>query len=65
MRVDDLLGQPLRVINLGLELFAQELEAEGVTVVHVDWRPPAGDARVAALLTRLADDDPDEQTPTP
>ena len=57
MSEDDLLGQPLRVINLGLEVFAEELEAEGVTVVHVDWRPPAGDARVAALLARLGDDD--------
>jgi hypothetical protein len=54
---DALLGRPLRVINIGLEVFAQELEADGVTVVHVDWRPPAGGPDVAALLARLADDD--------
>lgn len=47
------LDQPLRVVNLGLEAFARELEADGVTVVHVDWRPPAGRADVAALLARL------------
>jgi FdrA protein len=47
------LGQPLRVVNLGLEAFAAELEAAGATVVHVDWRPPAGGAAVAALLARL------------
>jgi len=50
---DRLLGQPLRVINLGLEVFALELEAGGVTVVHVDWRPPVGDLKMAELLARL------------
>jgi hypothetical protein len=57
MSADDLLGQTLRVVNLGLEVFAQELKAAGVEVVHVDWRPPAGGAKVAALLAELADDD--------
>ena len=57
MSLERLLGQPLRVINLGLEVFASELEAEGASVVHVDWRPPAGgDPAVAALLARLEDD---------
>lgn len=62
MSRDALLDRPLRVINLGLELFAQELAAAGVPVVHVDWRPPAGgDTRLAALLGRLDDeaDDPE------
>jgi len=49
------LDRPLRIVNLGLEVFAAELEAAGVTVVHVDWRPPAGGPAVAALLARLDD----------
>ena len=53
MAVESLLDRPLLVVNVGLEVFAETLEAEGVTVVQVDWRPPAGDARVAALLARL------------
>jgi hypothetical protein len=57
MTSDRLLEHPLLVINIGLEVFAQELEAEGVAVIQVDWRPPAGDPSVAALLERLADDD--------
>lgn len=58
MTLDTLFSQPLRVINLGLELFALELQAAGVTVVHMDWRPPAaGDPRLLALLARL-DDEP-------
>ena len=56
MSLDRLLGQPLQVINVGLEVFAESLEAQEVQVVQVDWRPPAGDARVAALLARLDDD---------
>jgi FdrA protein len=55
MSLDTLLGQPLRVINVGLEVFAAELMAAGVTVVHVDWRPPAGGPDIAALLARLDD----------
>ncbi len=55
MRLKTLLGQSLRVINLGLEIFAAELESEGATVVHVDWRPPAGGPDTAALLARLDD----------
>jgi hypothetical protein len=54
--VETLLARPLRVINLGLEIFAREVEAAGVEVVHVDWRPPAGSPDVAALLARLDDD---------
>jgi hypothetical protein len=53
MSLETLLGQPLRVINFGLEVFATELESEGATVVHVDWRPPVGGPDTAALLARL------------
>ncbi len=55
MSVASVLGQPLRVVNVGLELFARELEGDGVVVVHVDWRPPSGAPNVAALLARLDD----------
>jgi hypothetical protein len=55
--VSDLFAGPLRVVNLGLELFAESLEADGVSVVHVDWRPPAGgDLRLVALLAVLDDE---------
>jgi len=57
MSVERLLGQPLAVINVGLEVFAEALEAEGIAVVQLDWRPPAGGPRMAAILARLADDE--------
>jgi hypothetical protein len=53
------LQDPPRVINIGLASFAADLRAQGVAVVEVDWRPPAGgNARMAALLAQL-DDEPD------
>jgi hypothetical protein len=55
MTGETLLSRPPHVINLGLEVFAEALEAAGVVVVHVEWRPPAGDAGVLALLERLDD----------
>ena len=51
---NDLLGGPLRVVNVGLSGFAQDLEALGVDVVHVDWAPPAaGDVGLGKILSRL------------
>ncbi len=38
----DLRRKPLRVVNLGLEIFADELKTQNVPVTHVQWRPPAG-----------------------
>ena len=53
-RLPELFMTGPRVVNLGLELFATQLAAHGVPVVHVDWRPPAsGDTRLASLLERL------------
>ena len=49
-----LLDQPLRVINVGLERFAEDLAAHGATVQQVEWVPPAGgDARLADLLSKV------------
>ena len=51
-------AEPLRVINIGIEVFAEDLQAEGVQVVHLDWRPPSGgDTRLAAMLATLEDED--------
>lgn len=56
MTLDDGLDQPLRVINVGLELFAEQVEGQGATVLHVDWRFPAGGSDIAALLAQLEDE---------
>ena len=56
MTLDDGLDQPLSAINVGFELFAEQAAAQGATVLHVDWRPPAGGSDVAALLALLEDE---------
>ena len=55
MGVNDLLRSPLRVVNVGLKDFADDLARRGVPVVHVDWSPPAnGDPRLGGILSKLA-----------
>jgi hypothetical protein len=62
--VKSLLAGPPRVVNVGLELFADDLarcgalraaaQLAGPKVVHVQWSPPAGgNAELAALLGKL------------
>jgi len=49
-----LLGRAPTVVNVGLELFAESLQAQGVPVVPVDWTPPAGGKqRLLDLLDKL------------
>jgi len=44
----------VRVINIGLPVFADAMRDQGAQVVDVDWRVPGGgDPRLVAALTRL------------
>jgi hypothetical protein len=53
-RLRELFSAKMHVINLGLESFAGSIQAQGVPVTQVDWRPPAGgDPRLVALLDSL------------
>ncbi len=46
--------KPLEAINVGLESFAENLAAQGVPVLQVDWRPPAGgNEKLMAILQRM------------
>lgn len=46
--------QKLRIVNIGLDSFYQDLNDLGVDVVHVDWRPPAdGDSKLLDILDKL------------
>ena len=49
-----ILSQGLKVVNVGISTFADDLRAQGVDVVQVEWRPPAGgDAEMLRLLEKL------------
>jgi FdrA protein len=51
---NNLLKQPIKVINIGLEGFADDLARQDVPVIHIRWSPPAGgDPKLADLLSKL------------
>ncbi|MCX6029475.1 MAG: acyl-CoA synthetase FdrA [Chloroflexi bacterium] len=48
------LQRPLSAINVGLESFAENLIAQGVPAIQVDWRPPAGgNEKLMMILERM------------
>ena len=49
-----LLGEDLKVVNVGLSLFADTLRSSGTPVTDVDWRPPAeSDQRLTKTLRSI------------
>jgi hypothetical protein len=53
-KINDLFGQPLAVVNLGLASMAQAVAAQGTPVIDVDWRPPAlGEPRLYSTASGL------------
>jgi FdrA protein len=49
-----ILTENLKVVNIGISTFAEDLRSQGVDVVHVDWKPPAGgDVEMLKLLEKL------------
>ena len=59
---NDLLHEPLGVVNVGLEMFVDSVARSGVPIAQVDWRPPGdGDPKLAWTLAQLAGDAEDPQ----
>ena len=53
--VGKLLGAAPKVINIGAKTFHDSLRDQGIAVIHVEWRPPAGgDMNLAKLLEKLS-----------
>ena len=51
---ENLFDVKLKVINIGIEMFADDLETQNVQVLHVNWHPPAGgDLEMLRLLEKL------------
>lgn len=54
MGINDLFRAELKPVNLGLDMFADDLRAQGVEPILMDWTPPGGgDPDVISALTRL------------
>jgi len=48
------LKDSLSAINVGVESFAESLSAQDASVIHVDWRPPAGgNQELMSILERM------------
>lgn len=46
----------IRIINLGLNLFAETYKQNGMVVIHIDWQPLAGgDNELIDMLSDLND----------
>lgn len=53
-KISDLFKQDLKIINMGLESFYNDLKKQDIKVLHVDWRPPAGgNKKMISLLNKL------------
>lgn len=53
-RVDELLQRAPSVINIGVQDFAESLQAQGAPAIQVEWSPPAGgDREMMDLLDKL------------
>ena len=60
--INDIFGQPLTVINVGLDSLGQSVRDQGVPVVNVDWRPPAeGVPRLRQTQTGIDIDQANEE----
>lgn len=40
-----LFKQPLNVINVGIEMFSDDLKKQHVPVTHLSWTPPGQETR--------------------
>lgn len=49
-----ILSEKLKVVNIGISTFGDDLRSQDVEVVDVDWKPPAGgDVEMSRLLEKL------------
>ena len=49
----ELFKQELKVINIGLKGFYEDLKKQGAKAVHVDWKPPLGGRETLEVLEAL------------
>ena len=54
VKINKLFQQELKIINIGLESFNENLKKQNIKTVHVDWKPPArGNKKMLSLLDKL------------
>ncbi len=53
-KVERLLKEKPKVINMGLKSFYESLKEQKVDTVHINWKPPAGGKRdLMEILSKI------------
>lgn len=53
-KLNTLFNKELKVVNMGLESFYDDLKNQNVQTIQMAWKPPAGgNKKMMSLLTRL------------
>ncbi len=53
-RINELFQEELKIINMGLQSFNENLKKQNIKTVQVDWTPPArGNKKMLSLLDKL------------
>ena len=53
-RINELFQEELKIINMGLQSFNENLKRQNIKTVQVDWKPPArGNKKMLSLLDKL------------
>ena len=53
-KINELFDRELVVVNMGLDIFAENLQGASVRVLPMNWKPPAGgNKELLALLEKL------------
>lgn len=53
-KINELFKQGLKIINMGLESFNEDLKKQNIKTIQVDWKPPArGNEKMISLLDKL------------
>jgi len=53
-KINELFQEELKIINMGLQSFNEDLKKQNIKTVQVDWKPPArGNKKILSLLDKL------------
>jgi hypothetical protein len=53
-RINELFQEELKIINMGLQSFNENLKKQNIKTVQVNWKPPArGNKKMLSLLDKL------------
>lgn len=51
--INKLLKEGPKVVNIGVQQFCEDVKKQGVSAVHVDWKPPAVNESLLSKIQKL------------